>query len=92
MFYGFFDMFKQNVVTKAGDEQKFSRLNTFQGKTKEEIIQIVGQPNSITELPDGRQLVQWVFAGLPLTVVFDSKGMYQGIDAASPKQTRVTDT
>jgi hypothetical protein len=71
----------------VGGQPMFRGLTTFKGKTKEEIIAIVGQPNSVTELPDGRQLVQWVKAGLPFTLVFDSNGMYQGLDTGTPRQT-----
>jgi len=69
--------------------RKFGDLSTFAGKTKEEIIAIAGQPSNVTELPDGRQLVQWTFAGLPLTLVFDSNGVYQGLSDKSIKTPRI---
>ena len=69
--------------------RKLGDFTTFAGKTKGEIIAVAGQPSNVTELPDGRQLVQWTFAGLPLTLVFDSNGVYQGLSDKSIKTPRI---
>jgi hypothetical protein len=44
--------------TRLGGEQNLGRLNTFKGKTRQEIIEIVGQPNSVIEIQGGGQLGQ----------------------------------
>lgn len=59
-------------VTAPGRElhQKFVSLGNMTGKTKSEIIAVVGQPSSISALPDDKTLLQWQATGCHMALRF----------------------
>ena len=64
---------QQANVTAPGRElhQKFESLGDMTGKTKDEIIAVVGPPTSVSELPDGKTLLQWQTTGCHMALRFD---------------------
>ena len=67
--------FAQANVSAPGRElhEKFVSLGDMSGKTKEEIIAVVGQPSSVSALPDGRTLLQWQATGCHMALQFNSE-------------------
>jgi hypothetical protein len=51
-------------------QKKFETLGQLPGRTKEEIVAVVGQPNSISTLPDGKTLLQWQQSGYHIALQF----------------------
>lgn len=60
-------------VTQAGRHlhYKFTRLGTLRGKTKAEIIEVVGPPNAISVAGEGKQLLQWQATGCHMALLFE---------------------
>lgn len=58
---------------------RFSSLGTLKGKTKEEIISVVGRPNSVSAMPNGSQLLQWMATGYHISLMFDSNENCLGV-------------
>jgi hypothetical protein len=52
-------------------QQKFVNLGTLAGKTKDEIIVVVGNPNSISGTPDGKVIMQWMSTGYHISLIFE---------------------
>jgi hypothetical protein len=73
------------IVSVPGNvlAQKFGELGTLTGKTKEEIISKVGQPNSISAAIDGGQVLQWLAAGYHIVLLFDKDGICKGLSHES---------
>ncbi len=71
---------QQANVTAPGRElhQKFESLGDMTGKTKDEIIAVVGPPTSVSELPDGKTLLQWQTTGCHMALRFDGD-VFDGI-------------
>jgi hypothetical protein len=67
-------------VTAPGRElhKKFVSLGNMTGKTRDEIIAVVGQPTSISELAGGKTLLQWQATGCHMAVRF-AGNMFDGI-------------
>ncbi len=65
--------FQQSNVTAPGLElhQKFVSLGNMTGMTKDQIIAVVGQPSSISALPEGRTLLQWQATGCHMALQFN---------------------
>jgi len=55
------------------------KYRLLKGKKKEDIIAVVGPPNSISATPDGGQLLQWISTGYHIVIVFDANGICQGV-------------
>jgi len=70
---GIISAFQKNAVTAPGRalHQRFVNLGNLQGKSKHEIIATVGQPSSISGLPDGKTLLQWQATGCHMALRFD---------------------
>lgn len=60
-------------------QTKFVSIGVLKGKKKEDIIAVVGSPNSISAAPDGGQLLQWISTGYHIAIVFDANGICQGV-------------
>lgn len=58
---------------------RFQSLGNMTGKTKDEIIAVVGPPNSSSAMADGGQLLQWLQAGYHIAIAFDANGIFVGI-------------
>jgi len=52
-------------------QNKFVGLGTLVGKSKHEIIAEVGAPNSISSLPNGKTILQWVATGYHIALIFN---------------------
>jgi len=70
----------QASVSAPGNElaRKFAAAGTLAGKTKSEILALVGPPNTITGLPDGKILCQWIATGYHIALRFDGE-MCEGV-------------
>ena len=55
----------------ANLQSKFVGLGTLKGKTKNEIISVVGPPNSISAAANGKTLYQWIATGYHIALPFD---------------------
>ncbi len=54
------------AIEQAGDQakgpklaQKFADLGTLAGRSRAEIVSVVGEPNSVSSIGDGITLLQW---------------------------------
>jgi len=54
-------------------QRKFVALGVMTGKTKEDIVAAVGPPSSISQLPDGKMLLQWIATGYHIALLFDGE-------------------
>ncbi|MFJ8210415.1 hypothetical protein [Streptomyces sp. NPDC096033] len=63
-----------------GLQRKFQSLGDTSGKTKDEIIAVVGQANSYAPLEDGAYLLQWVQGGYHIAIVFGPDHLFIGIN------------
>ena len=52
-------------------QNKFVNMGTLTGKSKNVIISIVGSPNSISALPDGKVVLQWMATGYHIALIFN---------------------
>ncbi len=52
-------------------QNKFVNMGTLTGKSKNEIISRVGSPNSISALPDGKVVLQWMATGYHIALIFN---------------------
>ena len=62
------------VAVKApGNElaRKFASAGTLTGKTAQEIVAIVGPPNSVSAIGGGRTLCQWMATGYHVALRFN---------------------
>ena len=59
--------------------KRFVALGTLKGRKRAEIIRAVGQPASVTPLPDGRTLLQWRATGYHIALVFEKNGTCFGV-------------
>jgi hypothetical protein len=51
--------------------RKFASAGTLAGKTRSEIVALVGPPNSISGLPNGKTLCQWMAPGYHIALRFN---------------------
>lgn len=58
---------------------KFVRLGTLRGRTKDEIIRVVGRPNAISAAPDECHILQWMQTGYHIALRFDRDGICTGV-------------
>ena len=54
-------------------QNKFVRMGTLAGKTKAQIISVAGQPNSVSVLPGGKTLLQWMTTGYHIALTFNGE-------------------
>ncbi len=71
-------------IMKVGEkgnqlQAKFLSLGNMTGKTKDEIIATVGQPNAMSYMFDGKILLQWMADGYHISILFTSDGKFFGI-------------
>nr|AGY30836.1 hypothetical protein [uncultured bacterium] len=64
--------FQQQAVTQPGRDlaKKFAALGTIAGRSKQEIIQAVGQPSSFSALAENQTLLQWQATGYHIALSF----------------------
>jgi hypothetical protein len=51
-------------------ERKFQRIGRPAGKTRAEIIAVVGKPTQASRLPGGQSLLQWIATGYHISLRF----------------------
>lgn len=61
--------------------QKFVSLGDLRGKTLDEIVSVVGEPNATTSLVNGQSLVQWQATGYLIALLFDENNICLGISS-----------
>src|SRR5688572_587665 len=61
---------------------RFQRLGSLSGLSKEEIVRRVGLPQSIQSTPTG-QLVKWNTVGFQVAIRFDKEGKFEGMTYSS---------
>jgi hypothetical protein len=54
-------------------QRKFLSLGTLTGKSKSQIISVVGQPNSISGTAGGKTLCQWMATGYHIALIFNGE-------------------
>ena len=54
-------------------QSKFVSLGSLKGRSKTEIVAVVGLPNSISGLPNGKTLCQWMATGYHIALRFDGE-------------------
>jgi hypothetical protein len=59
-------------VTNPGKElhAKFVSLGTLSGRTKDEVVAVVGAPSSISAIGEGQTLLQWQATGCHMALRF----------------------
>lgn len=74
----------QSAAVKAPGQalnKKFVSLGTLSGKTLKEITAVVGSPNAISSIGDGKTLRQWQATGYHIALIFDSNDICEGISS-----------
>lgn len=61
--------------------KKFVSLGDLRGKTLDEIVSVVGEPNATTALGNGQVLKQWQATGYLIALLFDEKNICLGISS-----------
>jgi hypothetical protein len=59
--------------------KRFISLGSLKGKTRKEIVKVVGAPSQETPLPDGRTLLQWRATGYHIALVFEKNDRCFGV-------------
>jgi hypothetical protein len=54
-------------------QSKFVGMGTLAGRTKDEIIAVVGAPNSISALPNSKVVLQWMASGYHIALIFNGE-------------------
>ncbi|QDT99003.1 hypothetical protein [Gimesia aquarii] len=72
------------VVKEPGRQlqRKFIKLGDLRGKHKDEIVQVVGPPQSISAVDESTILLQWTATGYLIALIFEAdicKGINQEI-------------
>ncbi len=61
-------------AAKGGELQnKFAAMGDLTVKTKTEIVSIVGPPNAVSAVGDGRTLLQWQLEGYHIALIFNGE-------------------
>ena len=68
--------------------KQFVSLGTLKGKTRREIVKVVGEPATETPLPDGRTLLQWRATGYHIALVFEQNGQCFGVTHENGRRIR----
>ena len=68
VFYAFIHMAVRSQG--ASLNQKFHSLGDMRGRTMEDIIAVVGPPNSRSTVGNGRVICQWIQSGYHIALIF----------------------
>jgi hypothetical protein len=64
-------------------QKRFVELDNLQGRTRQEIVAAVGDPNSISQAGGGKSLLQWMktsqTGGYRISLLFNAAGICEGI-------------
>lgn len=72
-----------HAIVRAGGnllQRKFINLGTLQGKTYNEIVAVVGSPNSVSSSADGGKICQWLQTGYHISLLFDNNDICLGVN------------
>jgi hypothetical protein len=71
----FYFLIKIVVLSKGRSlRSRFRGLGTIKGRTRNQIVQAVGRPNTISSLPNGKTAVQWIAPGYHIVLRFVDGG------------------
>jgi hypothetical protein len=59
--------------------ERFQRLGNMTGKTTAEVCAVVGRPSSVSALPGGKLLLQWMATGYHAAILFDKDDVFERI-------------
>jgi hypothetical protein len=66
-----YSLTKMSVLSKGRSLQtSFRRLGRIAGRTRREIVQAVGPPNSVSSLAAGKTVLQWMAPGYHIALRF----------------------
>lgn len=67
-----------SAATASSLQKKFVELGTLKGRTKDEILTMVGLPGSFSSIGEGRELLQWQSPGYHIALLF-TNGICDGV-------------
>ncbi len=73
-----------NAIVRAPGaslNSKFVKLGTLKGKSLSEITRVVGPPNAVSSLGNGKKLRQWQETSYHIALVFDANDICEGISS-----------
>ncbi len=70
--------------------RRFIALGNVKGRPRREIEKTVGPASQVTELPDGRTLLQWRATGYHIALVFGKNGRCDGVTHENGRRVRST--
>ena len=75
---------KMPTISALTLHNKFAQIGNLQGRTSDEIIAVVGRPNSVSNSENGTTIMQWIKAsaftgGFHIALIFDSNKICGGI-------------
>lgn len=56
--------------------ERFRMVGTFNGKSMQEIIVVVGRPTSVSAMAFNQTLLQWQATGYHIALLFDANGIF----------------
>lgn len=59
--------------------KKFVKLGNLAGLNYDDIVDVVGKPNAISNMANGQHLVQWIATGYHIALLFDKNDVCLGI-------------
>jgi hypothetical protein len=68
--------------------RRFVALGSLKGRPRREIEKAVGPAAQVTELPDGRTLLQWRAMGYHIALVFEKNGRCGGVTHENGRRVR----
>lgn len=66
------------AASSVGTQNKFAAMGVLKGKTKAEILEEVGPPNSASSMGPGKELLQWQKPGYHIALLF-TDGVCDGV-------------
>lgn len=66
-------------IPTFGIARKFGALGTLAGRTLQEIVTVVGPPDSSTINGPGLHVAQWLKSGYHIVLIFDDNGVCGGV-------------
>jgi len=69
-----------SIPSSQALQNKFASLGHLRGKNLDQIVSIVGDPQSISDLGNGTLLYQWLVPGYQIALIFDTNKICLGIN------------
>lgn len=61
--------------------KKFVKLGNLRGLNYDDIVDVVGKPNAISNMANGQYLVQWIANNYHIALLFDKNNVCLGISS-----------